>query len=322
MRSVDDIDTITDNQGDDMALHTDLSALVQGAATQAPPLDLAAALPAMRAQMRAVGDAFSRPDAVETQSIDLGACPGRLYRPADGPSSALLLFIHGGGWIFGDLDTHDAMCAHIAHEAGCAVLAVGYCLAPEHPFPAGLDNCDDAYRWGVANAETLGIDPARVAIGGESAGANLAAAVTLRRRARGEPQPLFQILVHPLTDFRLIAPSIAAIEGPGITRDQMVQMRAMYLGADGDPADPEASPLLATSHADLAPAIVLTAECDPLRDDGEAYALALATAGVETLIQRLPGLPHGFLFLPAEIPVVADAYRLLGSLIRRYAQRR
>lgn len=289
-----------------------------------PPQDAAPAfspalLPAMRAQMRVTGDAFSRPGGVLREEHRAGDVPLRLYRPADPATDALLVFLHGGGWIFGDLDTHDAMVARIAAEASCAVLAVGYRLAPEHRFPAGLDDCDAAFRWACDHAGALGCHPRKVAIGGESAGANLAAAVTIRRRERGEPQPLFQCLIHPATDMRLVASSIDDVDGPGLNRAFMEAARDLYLCQAADAADPGASPFLADSHAGLAPAIVVTAECDPLRDDGEAYALALATAGVETLLQRLPGLPHGFLFLPYELDAIARAYRLLGTLLRRYA---
>lgn len=303
-----------------MALLADLLPLFppgQAAVIRDP---LAPALPVMREQMRAVGGAFIRPSTVTTSNVDFGACPGRIYRPTIETGQGLLVFLHGGGFCLGDLETHDAMCARLAEVCECAVLAVGYRLAPEHPFPAGLDDCDAAYRWAVDNAAALGLDPARISIGGESAGANLSAAVTLRRRARGESQPTFQILIHPLTDFRFGAASIDSVDGPGITRDFMIQVRDMYLSEAGQVDDPEASPLLAASHVGLAPAIVITAECDPIRDDGEAYALALAGSGVETLVQRLPGLPHGFLFLPAELPSVEAAYRLLGSLVRRYAR--
>lgn len=276
-------------------------------------------LPAMRAQMRATGDAFSRPEDVVRGEHRAGEVPMRLYRPAEPASDTLLVFLHGGGWIFGDLDTHDAMVARIAAEARCAVLAVGYRLAPEHRFPAGLDDCDAAFGWACDHAAALGCDPARVAIGGESAGANLAAAVTLRCRDRGQAQPLFQLLIHPATDLRLVAASIDEVAGPGPNRAFMEVARDLYLGDAGEAADPGASPFLADSHAALAPAIMVTAECDPLRGDGEAYAMALASAGVETLLQRLPGLPHGFLFLPYELDAVARAYRLLGRLLRRYA---
>lgn len=299
-----------------MPLDPELAALFP--AEESPLVFTPAMLPAMRAQMRAMGDAFSRPDDVMREEHRCGAVPLRLYRPAAAAGDALLVFLHGGGWMFGDLDTHDAMVARIAAEAGCAVLAVGYRLAPEHPFPAGLDDCDAAFTWAIRHAAALGFDPARVAIAGESAGANLAAAITLRRRDRGDPQPPFQLLVHPATDMRLVAPSIDAVAGPGITRAFMEAARDTYLGDAGAAADPGASPALAASHAGLPPAIVITAECDPLRDDGELYALALARAGVETLVQRLPGLPHGFLFLPDELAPVARAYRLLGALLRRY----
>lgn len=288
-----------------------------------PPSEAASAfstgmLPAMRDTMRAMGDAFSRPDGVVREAHRAGEVPLRLYRPAEVAGDALLVFLHGGGWMFGDLDTHDAMIARIAVEARCGVLAVRYRLAPEHRFPAGLDDGDIGYSWAREHAAALGFDPAKVGLGGESAGANLAAALTLRLRDRGAVQPLFQLLIHPVTDMRLIATSIDAVDGPGLNRAFLEAARDLYLNDIGEVTAPEASPHLATHHGGLAPAIVLTAECDPLRDDGEAYALALAAAGVETLVQRLPGLPHGFLFLPYELDAVARAYRLLGTLIRRY----
>lgn len=303
-----------------MSLDAQIAAMLP---TPDPEATLSAAdIPAMRTQMRTIGDGLSRPSDGVREDHRVGEMPLRLYRPARCDGAGLLVFLHGGGWVFGDLDTHDAMTTRIAAEARCAVLAVGYSLAPERPYPAALDDCDRAFAWAVANATQLGLDPSRVAIGGESAGANLAAAVTLRRRERGEAPPLFQCLIHPVTDMRFTAASIDTVVGPGPHRGYMELARALYLGPDGDVEDPGVSPLLAAHHEHLPPAIVLTAECDPLRDDGETYALALAASGVETLVQRLPGLPHGFLFLPAELQAVDRAYRLLGALLRRYADTR
>jgi acetyl esterase len=208
------------------------------------------------------------------------------------------------------------MHRQIAARARCAVLAVGYRLAPEHPFPAGLDDATAAFRWARENARSLGCDPARIALGGESAGANFAAAIALRLREAGERQPLFQLLVHPVTDMAFALPSFDEVAVPGLTRDYLEGCRALYLGETALD-HPHVSPLKSEDLSGLAPAIVLTASEDPLRDDGEYYAAALIAAGVETLARRLLGLPHGFLFLPAGIPAVDEAFDTVAELVRR-----
>lgn len=274
-------------------------------------------IPLIRAGMAAAGNALPGVDLASVQDFDADGVPVRLYRPeATGPLP-LLVFLHGGGWMLGDLETHDAMLRHLASRAGCALLAVAYRLAPEYPFPAGLDDASAAFAWARRNAPALGFDPARIALGGESAGANFTAAITLKLRADHADQPLFQLLVHPVTDLALPLPSFADIELPGLSRDYLDACRAMYCG-NTDFTDPLISPLYAARHDGLAPAIVLTAGEDPLRDDGEIYAAALAKAGIETLLSRLPGLPHGFLFLPITIPAVSSAYDLIARLVRRY----
>lgn len=274
-------------------------------------------MPMIRAGMAMAAQAFPGVELPRVENFDADGVPVRLYVPKDDAGLPLLVFLHGGGWMLGDLETHDAMLRHMAVHSGCAVLGVGYRLAPEHPFPAGLDDCIVAFAWARRMAGELGCDANRVALGGESAGANLTAALTIKLRDEGLPQPLFQLLIHPATDFSFELPSLTAIDVPGLSRDYMLSCRAMYLG-DADVANPLASPLRAESHARLAPAIVLTASEDPLRDDGEYYARALNEAGVETLVQRLQGLPHGFQFLPITIPAVLEANRLIGRLIRRY----
>jgi acetyl esterase len=163
----------------------------------------------------------------------------------------------------------------------------------------------------------LGCDPAHIALGGESAGANLTAALTLRLRDGGGTQPLFQLLVHPATDLRFRLPSFETVKTGGLTRDYLDGGAAMYAGG-ADLSDPLISPLRAERHGGLAPAIVLTAEEDPLRDDGEYYARALIAAGVETLACRLRGLPHGFMFLPITVPAVSRSFDLIARLVRRY----
>lgn len=295
-------------------LDRDIAALL-GTPTPMPPMS-PELIPMMRAGMAAAGKALPGVELAEVRDLDADGVPVRLYRPSTEPGLPLLVFLHGGGWMFGDLETHDAMHRHLAALAGCAVLAVGYRLAPEHPFPAGLDDCSAAFAWARREAQALGCDPARIALGGESAGANLTAAITLQLRDAGDTQPLFQLLIHPATDLRFQLPSFDAVESPGLSRDYLEAGVAMYLGGH-DVADPLISPLRAARHDGLAPAIVLTAAEDPLRDDGEYYAATLVAAGVETLACRLPGLPHGFLFLPM-VPAVSRAFDLIARLVRRY----
>jgi len=271
----------------------------------------------IRAHMTMMGGALPGAELAAVRDLDADGVPVRLYLPeADGPLP-LLVFLHGGGWMLGDLDTHDAMHRILADRAGCAVLGVGYRLAPEHPFPAGLDDATTAFAWARREAEALGSDPTRIALGGESAGANLTATITLRLRDAGEAQPLFQLLIHPVTDLGLELPSMDEIAVPGLTRDYLEVCRSMYTG-ETDYRDPLVSPMYAERHDGLAPAIVLTASEDPLRDDGEAYAALLARAGVETLVCRLPGLPHGFMFLPTTIGAVSRSFDLIARLVRRY----
>ena len=296
-------------------LDSEIARLV-GEPTPLPPLtpDI---MPMIRAHMTMMGGTLPGVELAAVRDLDADGVPVRLYLPeADGPLP-LLVFLHGGGWMLGDLDTHDAMHRILADRAGCAVLGVGYRLAPEHPFPAGLDDATTAFAWARREADALGCDRTRIALGGESAGANLTAAIALRLRDADEAQPLFQLLIHPVTDLGLELPSMDEIAVPGLTRDYLEVCRSMYTG-ETDYRDPLVSPMYAERHDGLAPAIVLTASEDPLRDDGEAYAALLARAGVETLVCRLPGLPHGFMFLPATLGAVSRSFDLIARLVRRY----
>ena len=278
-------------------LDRDIAALI-GEPAPLPPLT-PEVLPLIRVGMAAAGQDLPGVALPEVRDLDADGVPVRFYRPEGDRPLPLLVFLHGGGWMLGDLDTHDAMHRHLAARSGCAVLAVGYRLAPEHPFPAGLDDCTTAFAWARANAEALGCDPAQVALGGESAGANLTAALTLRLRDAGQAQPPFQLLVHPACDLALDLPSMDEIAVPGLTREYLLAAREFYTGG-ADFVDPRISPIYAASHEGLAPAIVITAAEDPLRDDGEAYAL-----------------PHGFLFLPVTVPAVSRAFDLVARMVRR-----
>jgi len=230
----------------------------------------------------------------------------RVYRPRETGPAPLVVFFHGGGWVIGDIDTHDGSCRILSRRSGAVVVSVDYRLAPEHRFPAALDDCDAAVAWVAAHADELGGDAGRLGVAGDSAGGNLAAAVTLRARHRGGPALRAQALVYPAVDFTTVRPSLEANgEGYLLTADAVRWFTAQYLG-DQDPADPFASPLLADLGG-LPPAVVATAEFDPLRDEGRAYAAALEKAGVAVRSFDFPGLVHGFMGLGALSPASAAA---------------
>ncbi|HUB11165.1 MAG TPA: alpha/beta hydrolase [Acetobacteraceae bacterium] len=233
----------------------------------------------------------------------------RIYRPpGDGPSP-LLVFFHGSGFVLCSLDTHDGICRNLCAGAGCIVVSVDYRLAPEHKFPAGLDDCVFATRWAAQHAAELGADGRNLAIAGDSAGGNLAAATALRLRDEGGPALRGQLLIYPVTDFH--TPGTASYtdngEGYGLTRATMVWFWNHYVADPQDAANPLASPLRAPSLAGLPPALVVTAEFDPLRDEGEAFASRLREAGVATVTSRWGGMNHGFFFWVGVVDLAAAA---------------
>lgn len=250
-----------------------------------------------------------------------GAIRLRSYRPAGAAAAGLLpalLYLHGGGWTIGDLDTHDVVCRTLCAAAGCAVLAVDYRLAPEHPFPAAFDDSLAAARFVQAQAAALGLDRARLAIGGDSAGGNLAAAVCLALRDAGEPLPAFQLLIYPATDMRATAPSHQA-NGQGylLTADTVAYFRGHYMPDPASWDDRRASPLRAASHAGLPPALVLTAGFDPLRDEGRQYADTLSAAGVSTQYVCFERQIHGFVTMGRVIDEAHTALALCAAALRR-----
>lgn len=225
-----------------------------------------------------------------------GPLPARLYRtPELGGPHPLIVFLHGGGFVLGDLDSHDVPCRLLARHAGAHVLAVDYRLAPEHPFPAPVEDAVAAFRWACRHAGELGADPARVAIGGDSAGGNLAAVVSRLAAREGEQLPALQLLIYPATELERRSRSHDLFdEGFLLIRRDMDWFGRQYRGGH-DAADPRLSILRAADLSGLPPALLITAGFDPLRDEGEAYAERLVQAGVPVLRRRFPGLIHGFL---------------------------
>jgi acetyl esterase len=220
----------------------------------------------------------------------------RLYSPGGPGPHPALVFYHGGGWVIGDLDTHDGICRSLANAARCAVASVDYRMAPEHRYPVAAEDSYAGFQWVLGHAARLGIDPRRVAVGGDSAGGNLAAVVSLMARDRKAPAPIFQALVYPVTDCNLDTPSYREnATGYILTREGMRWFFGHYLGREEQGREPYASPLRAPSLAGLPPALVQTAEYDPLRDEGEAYAARLRDSGVPVTVTRYPGVFHGFL---------------------------
>jgi acetyl esterase/lipase len=226
-----------------------------------------------------------------------GPLRARHYTPSDaGGPHPLLIYYHGGGWVICDLDTHDALCRLLCKHAGVHVLAVDYRLAPEHRFPAAVDDARAALGWAYENADSLGADPGRIAVGGDSAGGNLATVVCQLAARDGGPAPVFQLLIYPATDAVEVSRSRELFaEGFFLTRSLMDWFADQYVGSqDVDLSDPRLSPLRADDLSGLAPAYVVTAGFDPLRDEGEAYAEALRAAGVPVAARRFAGEIHGF----------------------------
>jgi len=236
------------------------------------------------------------PKTPEVASVSLLVAPGpvalRCYRPLGSkPDEALpaLVYFHGGGWVIGDLDTHDVLCRQLANGAGCAVYSVDYRLAPEHPFPAGFEDCVAATRFVSGRHK-------QVAVGGDSAGGNLAAAVALLARDEDGPDIAFQLLIYPAADQRMGHPSIRTNgEGYLLTKRAIEMCRSMYLPNEPDYLDWRASPLLAKSLAKLPPAYVITAGYDPLVDEGREYAERMAKEGVDVAYREYPDMVHGFI---------------------------
>jgi acetyl esterase len=245
-----------------------------------------------------------------------GRLAGRVYRPEAQGALPTIVFFHGGGFVIGDLDTHDNQCRMLCREAEAVVISVDYRLAPEAPFPAGVEDCLAATRWAAEHVAELGGDGDRIAVAGDSAGGNLAAVVAQLARDSGGPALAAQLLLYPGTDFVGGYPSETEnAEGYFLTREDMEWFEGHYT-RDADHRDPRLSPIHAGDLSGLPPAVLVTAEFDPLRDQGEAYGRALEAAGVPVVLRRYDGLIHGFFDLGALSPAAAEAVREICADLR------
>jgi len=295
--------------------HPQVAALLEAAArSPLPTLDKVSAFVARRLYRERCAAVMPKPSEAQIRLLIGNGVVMRSYRPAGAAKTDLLpalVFFHGGGWTIGDLDTHDTLCRELANGARCAVFSVEYRLAPENPFPAAVDDCIAATRFVSENAESLKIDPGRTAVGGDSAGGNLAAVVALQARDAGGPALRFQLLIYPATDQQFKTGSLVR-NGTGylLTLPLMEKFRDNYLPRAADYRDWRASPAAAKSLAGLPPAFVLTAGFDPLLDEGQQYAERLAREGVEVEYRSYPDMIHGFIVkggvLDAANAAVAD----------------
>ena len=253
----------------------------------------------------------------EIRDVQAGTILCRLYRPSADTNLGLLVFFHGGGWVIGDLNSHDGVCRSLANKSGHAVLSVDYRLAPEHIFPAAFDDCVAAVKWASENAQALGIDNSRMAVGGDSAGGNLAAAVAL-----AEIVPLkFQMLIYPAVDMSMESPSINEnANAPILTKSVMAWFVDHYMGSEGDRGSIAASPMRASDEQlkRMPPAIVITAQFDPLRDEGEAYGKRLVESGVSATITRYNGAFHGFFNMITILDDAQSAHAQASTLLKKY----
>ena len=245
-----------------------------------------------------------------------GPIPVRVYWPATGRKLPVFVYFHGGGWVFGTIDAVDRTCRALANSAECVVVNVDYRLAPENKFPAAAEDAYAAVQYVAAHPDEFNADPSRIAVGGDSAGGNLAAVACLMARDRGGPRLTFQLLVYPVTDYDDNRPSLDENEGYLLTRNLIRYFWNHYVSSPAEGRNPYASPINAQNLAGLPPALVITAECDPLRDQGEAYGRRLQEAGVPVTIKRYAGAIHVFFQMGAVIDSGREAVADAGAALR------
>ena len=304
----------------DPALQPFLDAFAQAPPPPDDPVERVAAMRVGVATFNTVGAGAPEPvHAVDDLLADgpHGPIPIRRYLPTDGADLPVVVWIHGGGFVCGDLESYDFVARRLAVESGAAVFSVDYRLAPEHPFPIPLDDCHAALAWIVANAGELGVDGSRVAVAGDSAGGNLSAALALRCRVEG-PELRAQVLIYPVIDPACDTKSMVDnAAGYMLTADSMREMWGFYL-ATINTTDPFFAVNKAADYSGLPPALVLTAEFDPLRDEGEHYAALLDAADVDTKVIRYDGMIHGFLGMREIVPAANEAMAETAAFLRSH----
>lgn len=304
-------------------LAPEIRSLLEAMAAQGAPAMETLSPPEAREAARGLDELAGDPEVVariENRKISVrsGEIPVRIYTPdGDGPFPGVV-FLHGGGWVIGNLDTHDNICRAIARRAGAVVVSVDYRLAPEHTFPAALEDSVDATAWVADNCAALGIDPRRLVIAGDSAGANLATVTAAKARRTGRPALALQVLVYPVADLSSFdtASHREFAEDHFLTRALMEWFASGYLPRAADRATPDASPAFIADLGGLPPALVITAECDPLRDEGEAYAKLMQAAGVPVTLTRYDGMIHPFLNFIGVTPSAPKALDQIAAAIR------
>ncbi|HZD64921.1 MAG TPA: alpha/beta hydrolase [Acidimicrobiales bacterium] len=308
-----------------MSLDPQVQALLQQFEEQGMPRFEQMSVPQARDVAMAFRDLQGEPE--EVPGIDnvlvpglAGRLPVRVYHPAPGTTPPLVVYFHGGGWVIGNIEVVDRPCRGLANASGCVVASVDYRLSPETPFPGPVEDCYSATRWLAEHAADLGADPNRVAVSGDSAGGNLAAAVTLMARDRGQPSLAYQLLVYPVT-----APArgteFASYRDNGdgylLTRAGMEWFWDHYVRSPQEARDPYASPLFATDLGGLPPALVVTAEYDPLRDEGRAYAERLGNAGVPVTSRLSEGVIHGFMWMAGVLDAGRELIAEVGETLQK-----
>jgi acetyl esterase len=272
----------------------------------------------MRDLFEPKGVAIGKVDAIEFPGPG-GPIPARVYTPVGmaGRTTPACIYYHGGGWVIGDLDTHDVTCRMIANDSGCRVISVDYRLAPENRFPAAFDDSYAALTWLEKNAATHSVDPNKIAVAGDSAGGNLAAAVALASKQKGGPKVSFQALIYPVTQARAQTDSMNALAtGYFLEKAGMDWFCDQYLNPGDDIDDPRVSPLAAKDLSGVAPALVIVAGFDPLKDEGKQYAAKLKEAGVPVELVEFDSMIHGFITMGGVVPQAAEASKLIGKAMQ------